>query len=66
MINSYIKENSSEILSYFFRNKLEKEEYTKFLENLVIYAKENMMFIDFLEELNDDVNMINTNNVNAK
>lgn len=66
MINSYLNDSSTEILSYFFRNKLEKEDYIKFLENLIIYIKENMILIDFLEELSDDLNMINTNNVNAK
>lgn len=66
IIASYLEENNPESLSYFFRNKLEKEDYIKFLENLIIYAKENMILIDFLEELNDDINMIITNNVNAK
>ena len=66
MISSYVNDNSPEILSYFFRNKLEKEDYIRFLENLVLYAKENLIFIDFLDEINDDLNMIATNNVNAK
>ena len=38
MISSYVNDNSPEILSYFFRNKLEKEDYIRFLENLVLYA----------------------------
>jgi len=66
IISSYLKENSEEIISYFFKNKLEKQDYIKFLDNLIIYAKENMVFIDYLDEINDDINMINTNNVNAK
>ncbi len=66
IISSYIKEKSPEVLSYFFRNKLEKEDYIRFLDNLIIYSKENLVFIDYLEEINDDINMIYTNNVNAK
>jgi len=66
IISSYLKDNSEEIISYFFRNKLEKQDYIKFLENLIIYAKENFVFIDYLDEVNDDINMISTNNVNAK
>jgi len=66
IISSYIKEKSPEILSYFFRNKLEKEDYIRFLDNLIIYSKENLVFIDYLDEINEDINMISTNNVNSK
>ena len=66
MINNYIENRDSEILSYYFRNKLEKEEYINFLENLIIYSKENLIFIDFLEEIDDDINAIKQNNVVAK
>ena len=66
MINSYIKNKNSEILSYYFRNKLEKDEYINFLENLIIYSKENLIFIDFLEEIDEDINSIKQNNVVAK
>lgn len=66
MISSYITSDSPEIISYFFRNKLEKEDYLSFLENLIIYSKNNMVFIEFLDEISDDINMIWSNNVNAK
>ncbi len=66
IISSYLKNNSEEIISYFFRNKLEKQDYIRFLENLIIYWKENFVFIDYLDEINDDINMISTNNVNSK
>ncbi len=66
MLWEYIKNNSPEILSYFFRNKLEKTEYTNFLENLIIYSRENMKYIDRLEEINDDLNMVWLNNVNPR
>jgi hypothetical protein len=66
MLNSYITKKDSEILSYYFRNKLEKDDYINFLENLIIYSKENLVFIDFLTEIDDDINAIKQNNVNAK
>ncbi len=66
MLDTYIKEKNTEILSYYFRNKLEKQEYISFLENLIIYSKENLVFIDFLSEIDDDINVIKQNNVNAK
>jgi hypothetical protein len=56
LINNYINNKNQELISYFFQNKLEKEEYLEFLENLVIYAKKNFCFIDFLNELEEDIN----------
>lgn len=66
LIDKYKKEKNTEILSYFYRNKLEKEDYLDFLENFIIYSKENLLFIEFLDEINEDINSIKQNNVNAK
>ena len=66
MINSYICDKNPEILSYYFRNKLEKQDYLNFLENLILYSKENLAFIDYLSEIDEDINAIKQNNVNAK
>lgn len=66
LIRNYVRNKNTEVLSYFYRNKIEKEEYINFLENLVIYAKENLVLIDFLTEIDDDINAIKQNNVNAK
>lgn len=66
LINNYINNKNQELISYFFQNKLEKEEYLEFLENLVIYAKKNFCFIDFLNELEEDINWIKQNNLNAR
>jgi len=66
LINNYITKKDTEILSYYFRNKLEKEEYISILENLIIYFKNNLIFINYLTEINDDINAIKQNNVVAK
>jgi DNA polymerase III delta prime subunit len=66
LIGSYVSKKDPEILSYFFRNKLEKNDYINFLENLIIYSKDNLVFIDYLTEIDDDINAIKQNNVNAK
>lgn len=66
IIDSHIKNISSELISYFFKNKFEKEEYISFLENLILYWKTNLIFIEYLEEINKDINLIKQNNVNAK
>jgi hypothetical protein len=66
LIHNFVKEKNLELFDYFFRNKLEKEDYIKFLETLILYAKENLMFISMLEEIDDDMNAIKQNNVNPK
>ena len=66
LIKNYINDKNPEILSYYFRNKLEKQDYLNFLENLIIYSKENLVFIKYLTEIDEDINAIKQNNVNAK
>lgn len=66
MINSYIEKNDNEIISYYFRNKLEKQEYINFLENLILYIKDKLVLIDFLDEIEEDINSIKQNNVNPR
>ena len=66
MLKNYIEKRDTEILSYYFRTKLEKEEYINLLENIIIYSKENLVLIDYLEEIDEDINAIKQNNVMAK
>lgn len=68
LIENYKKNKNDEILSYFFTNKLEKEEYIKFLENLVLYFKKNISEIDinYFWELDNDINWIKQNNLLAR
>ncbi len=67
IIDNYVKEwKNPEILSYYYRNKLEKTDYINFLENLIIYSKENLVFINYLNEIDEDINAIKQNNVNAR
>lgn len=65
LIKNYLSWQN-ELLSYFFKNKIEKEEYINFLENLIIFSKKNLVFIDFLDEILEDINAIKQNNVNSK
>ena len=66
LLDNYINKKSTEIFTYFYKNKLEKEEYIDFLENLILYAKKNLVFFNFLEELEEDINLIKQNNLFAK
>lgn len=66
LLKNYLKNNDTEIINYFFNAKIEKEEYVSFLENLIIFIKNNLIFIEFLDEILEDINAIKQNNVNAK
>lgn len=66
LLKNYLNEESNELVAYFFKNKLEKHDYIDFLENLIIYSKNNLSFINYLEEINEDINEIKQNNLNAK
>ena len=67
LLNESIKEgNSKNLISYFFKSKIEKEEYILFLNTLIDYSKNNLIFINYLEEIFDDLSMIQSNNLLAK
>ena len=66
LLESIVNKKSNNLISYFFKNKLEKAEYITFMNTLIYFIKENFIFIDYLEEINNDINMIEKNNVIAK
>jgi hypothetical protein len=66
LIGNYLSWNKTEIFSYFFNLKWEKEEYVLFLKNLILYAKTHGAFIHLLDEIESDIQGILQNNVNAK
>lgn len=65
MIESYLNWNK-DLINYFFKNKLEKSEYLRFLQTLIVYIKQSLVFINFLDELEDDINSLANNNVNPR
>ena len=66
LTESIINKNSKNLISYFFKNKLEKIEYILFLDTFILFIKEKFIFIDFLDEIFDDKSMIEKNNVLAR
>jgi len=66
LIDNYIKNDNIEILSYFFSEKLEKENYINFLKTLIEYGKKNFVFLDKLDEIENSINMITNNNIVSK
>lgn len=66
LIDEFRKKKSPSLPSYFFKEKLEKNDYIKFLKTIIIYWKENFVFEDFLDKIVDDINLIEKNNVLPK
>lgn len=66
LIDNLVKKWDYWILSYFYKEKLLKEDYLSFLENVIYYSKDTWLFKDLLSSLEDDMNMIKNNNVLAK
>lgn len=66
LIKNFKKDKKIEIFSYFYNSKLDKKDYLIFLENLLLYSKENFEYIELLDELNDDINAIKQNNISPK
>lgn len=66
LIDSYILNKKLDLISYFFSSKLEKTEYISFLNTLLNYWKSKFLFIDFLEELSQDICSVEQNNVNIR
>lgn len=71
MIESYINWKI-DLISYFFRNKVEKQEYIRFLQTIILFVKDSYYKWSFpintesFEELEDDINVVANNNVNAR
>lgn len=66
VIKKFLQNKDNELIQYLFSEKKEKEEYLDFLENLLKYCMKNNTKTDFLEELNNDINLIKSNNLNPK
>lgn len=66
IIDSIINKKDFELIKYFFSSKFEKNEYISFLNSLLYYLQNNMIFLDLLEELSSDLYSIEHNSVNIK
>ncbi len=66
MIDEYIKNINLALLNYIFKEKIEKEEYIKILKNMILYFKENKIYLNLIWEINEDINWIQNNNFLAK
>ncbi len=68
MLKWYLFENNLNLLSYFYKNKLEKQEYINFLYAIISLIKtwELSLDNDLMDDLLDDIELISKNNVLPK
>lgn len=66
LIKKISEGNNTEAITYFYKTKIEKEEYINFLKNIILFSKNNFIFIEYLTEIESDIIAITQNNVNAK
>lgn len=66
MIDDYIRWIDHDLASFIFKEKLEKDDYINLLKTLILYFKEKNIFLDLIEEINDDINWIQKNNLLPK
>ena len=65
MLKWYLFENNLNLLSYFYKNRLEKQEYINFLYVIINLIKtwELSLDNDLMDDLLDDIELISKNNV---
>jgi len=65
MIDMFMRQKDTKVISYFFSEKLEKSDYVDLLKALVVYAERNPWSLnnDILTELEVDINLTQTNNL---
>lgn len=66
MIDEFLKMGWTNLFSYFYKQKLEKEDYIDFLREIINYARQNIVFSEFLSNIEKDINLIESNNLNPK
>ena len=66
LIESHISKSSNELVRYFFSGKYEKDEYVNFLEELIWYIANSGNFLEFLDEIHEDIWGISKNNLQGR
>lgn len=67
LIDEYIHKKNLNLIKYFFNDKkLEKWEYVDFLSTFLLYIKENLIFTELAEQIENSLNLIQKNNALPK
>lgn len=67
LIDDFLNRKNENLIKYFFADKkLEKDEYIKFLNTFLLYIKQNLVYIELLDQIEESLNLIVKNNVLAK
>jgi hypothetical protein len=66
LLDRFVKKQDNKLASYFYSEKLEKSDYLDFLKTFIIYSKENLVFTEFLDNIEEKINAIEKTNVLSK
>lgn len=67
LIDEYISAKNVSLLKYFFQDKkIEKQDYLDFLETFFLYIKEEMVYVELLDQISESIMLIQKNNVLPK
>lgn len=67
LIDEYMHKKNLNLIKYFFNDKkIEKWEYIEFLSTFLFYVKENMMYSELAESIENSLNLIQKNNALPK
>ncbi len=67
LIDDFHKKKNENLIKYFFADKkLEKDDYINFLNSFLFYIKENFVYTELLDQIEESLNLIQKNNVLPK
>lgn len=65
-LENFYFEKDFYIFSYFYREKLEKEDYILFLKTFLYFIEKNLVLVEFVDEIYDTLNQIISQPIVAK
>lgn len=67
LIDDYLNKKNINLIKYFYQSKdFEKQEYIDFLNTFISYIKQNFVYVNLLDQIEESLNLIQKNNVLAK
>lgn len=61
LIKKFIEKKDNALLSFLYKSKLEKFEYEKIMKNFIIYFKENFVFLEKIDMIEESIRWLKNN-----
>lgn len=61
LIWKFIEKKDNSLISYIYKTKLEKQEYEKIMKNFIIYFKENFVFLEKIDMIEESIRWLKNN-----